>query len=97
MEAWTAIDVPSLLIGRVDVLDQLLILRLPVTWLPFAPSIIAALANTKDSTHRFHGIRLLMFSYKLIALLYGFENTIKAFLGKSHHHAIPGVKDAPSS
>jgi hypothetical protein len=42
MDARTAIDVPSLVIGRANVLDQLFVLSLTATWQTITPGVIAA-------------------------------------------------------
>lgn len=80
MNSWTPLDVSSQLIGLADVLSQLLILPLAPTGFSLASGVIATFRNSQHTTHRFHGILLLMVLNKLIPLLYVLENTIKAFL-----------------
>jgi hypothetical protein len=79
MNAWTAIDLPSQLIGLANVLGQSLILPLAMTGFAFAPGVIATFRNSQHTTHRFHGILLLMVLNKPIPPLYVLENTMKAF------------------
>src|SRR5579863_3119455 len=87
MDTWTVIDLPALLMGVVDLLGQALIFQLALTGYSLVPGIIATFRHAEHTTHRFHGILLLMLGNKLIPPSYVLENTIKAFL-KCHAPAV---------
>jgi hypothetical protein len=79
MNAWAAIDLPSLLIGLANLRGQTLIFPLAFTGYTTAPGVIATFRNSQHTTHRFHGILLLMLGNELISPSYVLENTMKAF------------------
>jgi hypothetical protein len=83
MDTWTTIDPSAQVASSHDLCSQPLILPLALAWFALAPGVVAAFGHVQDTTHRFHGVLLIMLCNKDISLFYVFENTIKAFFKMS--------------